>query len=588
MEFWNLYRIVRKRLWMVLFLVVVTLGFTMYSVMSRPHIYKAVATMRVAITSPAVSDIGRLDWYTAGMLFSSLQETILSRSILQEVVAQNQLGMTPDELRSGMGVSRVGNSNLLRIEVKSTEPEMAKRLANDVAVAFIRSNQKLLDSQNASSVSFYEEQVKQAEQNYERARDDFRDSLNQPNARAAENRFITAQAAYQAAQDKLEGVRLINRFPDLRPSSVAMDEPAVTPTEPEGRQASRYALIALLVSLIFGVFLALAIEYLDYSIKSPHEVTADLGLAVVGTIPHFRRGVSAVAHVLSNLELPVLSPALRWRMGRLESRRLPADELPPDSAEAFRTARVNLAVAHRRRQREGITGASQLLIASSRPRDGKTTVTAQLGIALARAGHRVILVDGDLRKPELHLHCGSPPSETGLVQVLQGVATPAQATQDTAYPKLSMLSVGEYDRSLAELLDTEQFSELLDTLGHDYDFVLVDSPALGIYPDAAVLASRLGRAVLVVDATRPSSDNELRSLGLLRRSGATGEGVILNKISPEYVNPMKLRGLPPHIIDLSDTFLGNGHANGHTNGHTNGNGTDGHAQPANWNGLGRG
>jgi len=578
MEFWNLYRIVRKRLWMVLFLVVVTLGFTMYNVMSRPHTYRAVATMRVAVTSPAVSDIGRLDWFTAGMLFSSLQETILSRNILQEVITQNQLGMTPDVLRSAIGVSRVGNSNLLRIEVKSTEPEMAKRLANDVAVTFIRSNQKLLDSQNASSVSFYEEQVKQAEQNYERARDDFRDSLNQPNARASENRFITAQAAYQAAQDKLEAVRLINRFPDLRPSSVAMDEPAVTPTEPEGRQAARYALIALLVSLIFGVFLALAIEYLDYSIKSPHEITADLGLAVVGTIPHFRRGVSAAAHVLSNLEIPLLSPALRWRMGRLESRRMPAEELPPDSAEAFRTARVNLAVAHRRRQREGLTGASQLLIASSRPRDGKTTITAQLGIALARAGNRVVVVDGDLRKPELHLHFGSAACETGLVQVLQGAVTPGQALQGTPYPNLSVLGVGEYDLSHPELLDSELFSELLEGLGEHYDFVLVDSPALGLNPDAAVLASRLGRALLVVDATRPSSDNELRSLALLRRTGATVEGVILNKISPEYVNPMKLRGLPPHIIDLSDGFLGNGHGNG--------NGSNGHAQPVNLTGRG--
>ncbi|MGE5620242.1 MAG: polysaccharide biosynthesis tyrosine autokinase [Sphingomonadaceae bacterium] len=568
MEFWNLYRMIRKRLWMVLFLVVVTVSSTIVTVMTRPPSYKATATVRVAVTSPSVADVGRLDWYTAGILFSTIQETILSRSILQEVIDQNMLGVTPDEFRKAVGATRVGNSNLLKIEVKSTDPEFSKRLANDIASTFIRYNQNLLDTQNASSIAFYEEQVKQAEANYTKAKEDFRNSLNQPNSRAAENQFIAAQAAYQAALDKLDAARLLNRFPDLRPSSVSIAEPAVTPTEPEGRQVARYTLIALLVSLILGVFIAMGIEYLDMSIKSPHEVTTELGLAVIGVIPHFRRGVSGFVNVLANLDLPLLSRLLRSRIQRAESSIMSAEKLPLGPAEAFRKARLNLMASHRSRRLLHGEAASTVLITSSRPRDGKTTMVAQLGIALAKAGQAVLLLDGDVRKPQLHRHFGLDPNEPGLAQLLLGEVAVGECVRPTGYTGLSVILSGAASEEHAELLDSDRFSELMACLAAEFDFVLVDSPALGLYTDGAALASRVGRALLVVDATRPSSENEMRSIALLTSAGAVVEGVIVNKINPEYVDPAKLHALPRHVVELAHLRNGGGHgsANGRSNG----------------------
>jgi capsular exopolysaccharide synthesis family protein len=572
---------------MVLFLVAVTVTGTIVMVLTAPPSYKATASVRVAIASPSVADVGRLDWFTSGILFSTIQETVLSRTILQEVIDQNVLGITVDDFRKAIGVSRVGNSNLLKIDVKSTEPEMAKRLANDITATFIRSNQRLLDSQSASSVSYYEEQVKLAEQNYNRAKDDFRDSLNQPNARAAENRFITAQAAYQGALDKLDAVRLINRFPDLRPASVSVNEPAVTPTEPEGRQLARYTLISLVVSLMLGIFIAMGLEYLDPSIKSPYEVTRALGLPVIGSVPHFGRGVSGLSHVLANLELPIVSSLMRWRIRRLESRVMGPEDLPLDSTEAFRNARVNLVAAHRRRAAQGRTGPTTVLVTSSRPRDGRTTVTANLGIALSRAGYRVLLVEGDLRKPELAQHLGVDTTGPGLVQVLAGEVGVGKEITPSRYAGLDVLLSGvgyrEVDREAAaeqptapmdgqnELLDSDRFSVLISRVGNDYDFILVDSPALGVFTDGALMASRLGHAVFVVDAARPSSENEARSLALLQSVGAVVEGVIVNKINPDYVNPMKLHSLPHHVVERQALALDSGNGNGH--------GTNGHAYP---------
>jgi Mrp family chromosome partitioning ATPase len=171
--------------------------------------------------------------------------------------------------------------------------------------------------------------------------------------------------------------------------------------------------------------------------------------------------------------------------------------------------------------------------------------------------------------------------------VLQEEASLEQAIKPTPYPNLSVILCGAHDPSHPELLDTDRFSDLLVALGQAYDFILVDSPAVGVFTDAAVLAARLGRVMLVVDATRSGPENERRSLTLLRRTGAAVEGVIVNKISAEYVDPMRLHSLPRHVVDLTHSFgngngNGNGHTNGHTNGYANGNGaaTNGHAHPA--------
>jgi capsular exopolysaccharide synthesis family protein len=568
-EFWNLYRIIRKRLWMILFLVIATVGATIGLVMMRPPTYTGTATVRVAINSPSVSDVGRLDWYTAGILFSTIQETILSRTILQEVIDKDFLGITPDDFRQAVGVTRVGNSNLLKIEVKSTAPDQAKQLTNDVATTFIKYNQDLLNNESASSISYYEEQLKLAESNYNKARDAFRDSLNQPNARAAENQFITAQAAYQAANDKLDAVRLINRFPDLRPASVTIAEPAVTPTEPEGRQLARYTLIALLASVLLGVFIATSIEYLDTTIKSPYEVSGELGMPVLGLIPHFRRGVSGFAVVLANLDLPIISPLIRWRQRRLESRIVPVGKLTVEGAESFRKARISLITTHRQRQLAGQQTASQLLITSSRSNDGKSTITAHLGSALARAGYQVVLVDADLRRPTLHSHLGLVSEGPGLIQVLQGEANLEEAIHATGVPNLAVVVSGSTPTSQTELLDSDQFSSVLTQLNAEFDFVLVDSPALGLYTDAAGLAARIGHVFLILDATRRGTENEVRSVALLREAGAVVEGVFLNKIHPDYVNPTKLHDLPRHIVPVGP-FVENG-----TNG-TNGSLRNGH------------
>jgi capsular exopolysaccharide synthesis family protein len=203
-------------------------------------------------------------------------------------------------------------------------------------------------------------------------------------------------------------------------------------------------------------------------------------------------------------------------------------------------------------------------------------------MALSRGGYRVLVVDADFRRPQLHAHCDVDVDHSGLAQILQGEARLDEAIQTSSHPNLDVLVAGAAEGQ-AELLDSDRFTAFLHAVDHGYDFVLVDSPPLGLYTDGAALASRVGRALLVVDATRPSSESEFRSLTLLRRTGAVVEGVIVNKINPEYVNPMKLRSLPPHVVDLSVVVPGNGNGNG--NGHgPNGNG-NGHASNGNGHGA---
>jgi capsular exopolysaccharide synthesis family protein len=269
---------------------------------------------------------------------------------------------------------------------------------------------------------------------------------------------------------------------------------------------------------------------------------------VAGLIPHFRRGASGFAIVLANLDLPIISPLIRWRQRALESRIVRPGRLTVEAAEAFRKARVSLVTTHRAKTRDNHDAATCLLITSSRLHDGKTTITAHLGVALASAGYNVALVDADFRRPTLHAHLGLEPAGPGLTQVLQGEAALADAIHSTQVPNLALVLSGAGTTTQPELLDSDALSATLTELAVEFDFILVDSPPLGVFNDAASLAARIGRVYLVVDATRRGSENEIRSVALLRDAGADVAGVFLNKIHPDYLNPTKLFDLPRHVV----------------------------------------
>jgi non-specific protein-tyrosine kinase len=190
------------------------------------------------------------------------------------------------------------------------------------------------------------------------------------------------------------------------------------------------------------------------------------------------------------------------------------------AAEAYRLLRTNLEFV-------GLDKPIRtLLVTSAGPRDGKTTVVANLAVVLAEAGQRVIVVDADLRQPRLHEVFGSQRSP-GFSNALldESAELPLQAGP---LPTLRLLSAGTPPPNPAELLASTRVSRLLDRLTSEADIVLLDSPPLAAVSDATILATKVDGVLLVVSARRTRRDLAQRAREQLKTAGARVVGAVLN------------------------------------------------------------
>jgi capsular exopolysaccharide synthesis family protein len=286
---------------------------------------------------------------------------------------------------------------------------------------------------------------------------------------------------YQSTQDaNARGVSLIS-------------EPT-TPQHPNNRNLALTLVIGLLLAAVAAPAVALVAENLSRRFRSGDEIEASVGAPVLTAVP---------------------------LVESIGGRRLFNDRSPPQ--EAFRRLRTTLLL----RTREG-TGSDNLvlLVTSSRPGEGKSTVVANLGVALAQAGRSTLLVDADLRVPVLHRFFGLE-NRRGLADKLLVQTDVSVLIQPTGVPGLALLSAGDAVDDPPTLLGSPAATELFAELGAGFEFVLVDSPALLAVTDALVLTPNVG-GVLLVAGSNVQRDAVRLASQQLSRVGATVLGIVVN------------------------------------------------------------
>jgi capsular exopolysaccharide synthesis family protein len=171
-----------------------------------------------------------------------------------------------------------------------------------------------------------------------------------------------------------------------------------------------------------------------------------------------------------------------------------------------------------------------ILITSAVPQDGKTTIAANLAVAFARSGKRVLLVDGDLRSPQIHKLFGVP-NVIGLRNLLQSSATVEQAQHvllNTSIARLSVLTSGSFTEAPADLLFEPHLRLLFAAYRERFDMVIVDSPPMMRMPDARLLGRVADGVVLVARSNRTSRDSILMACHRLTLDRTRVLGVVLN------------------------------------------------------------
>lgn len=200
-------------------------------------------------------------------------------------------------------------------------------------------------------------------------------------------------------------------------------------------------------------------------------------------------------------------------------------------AEAFRTLRTNLSFAAVNRPFRSI------LVTSALTGEGKTTTATNLSIVLAQAGHRVFLLDCDLRLPAIHRVFGLDNAQ-GLTNVLVQQVDPVAIAQPGPVPGLSILPSGPVPPNPADLLGSEQMRSLWERIYREFDYVIADSPPVLSVTDAALLSSQVDGVLLVIRTARTRIETLQEAKAQLERANARIVGVVLNRVP----SPRRSRG----------------------------------------------
>ena len=280
----------------------------------------------------------------------------------------------------------------------------------------------------------------------------------------------------------------------VRANTIAV---AQVPTSPSSPNIPRNLGVGLILGLLLGTGIAVLRKLLDTKVRSEQDVRALTESPILGVVAFDQQ---VPRHPIILRDEPLAAPS-----------------------EAVRRLRTNLQfidVGNRPRS---------IVISSSVPAEGKSTIAINLAVSLADTGARIILVDADLRRPSIAEYVGIE-GNVGLTTVLIGRANVEDVVQPLGTTTLDLLPSGQIPPNPSELLGSAAMASLLDRLTASYDMVVLDSPPLLPVTDAAVLTKMAGGALVVVGADRIHRPQLQETLGSLQTAGAHLLGIVLNKI----------------------------------------------------------
>ncbi len=280
-------------------------------------------------------------------------------------------------------------------------------------------------------------------------------------------------------------------------AKITVVQQASLPTSPVVPQTTRNLGLGAVLGLLLGVGLAVLRDRLDNTVKDRREVVEATQAAVVGTVPF---DSDRPKHPLAGF-----------------------GEGHSSSAEAYRQIRTNLQFL------DVDNPPRAMVITSAVPNEGKTTTALNLAFALGEAGHRVLLVEADLRRPRLAKYLQLV-ENVGMTNVLSGAAELDDVLQPTANPAVTVLAAGPHPPNPSELLGSSRLQTLLATLRSRFDYIVFDAPPLLPVTDAAVLTVHADGAILVARHGHTEREKLARAVENLRSVDGRVLGTILNMV----------------------------------------------------------
>jgi non-specific protein-tyrosine kinase len=495
-------RILWRRKWLIAAATLTAVSISLFISARATPIYSS--SSRILFAAQDISLFATQGYVAPDPAQIQTQEQVMTSPAVSTAVAE-KLGKDAVAV-TDVQAHGIGSTRVLEVTVKATSPTIAAKAATLYATTYQEQRREQAIQESVTLSTKLGQKIAELKQKVQ-ALDAQLATATAKNGSSAEVESIklqrdAAQANYISYQSKADEASV---DASVATGGVEVLVKGQVPTVASSPAPKRSAALAFALGLLLGMAAAIALDFLDDSVKDVDEVERIARpLPILGAIP-----------VVND-----------WRTRDLP--RLVTIEDPSSNiSEAYRSLRTSVQFAGLK------TDARILQMSSAVAAEGKTTTIANLAVALSLAGLRVTVVDCDLRRPRIHEFFGAS-NQIGFTSVLLGDQPLSAVLQPITLPSgavLSLLASGPLPPNPAELLGTVRVGELLATVAAESDIVLLDAPPVLPVTDAIVLSSKVDGVMLVATSQVTGRRHLQQALGAFQAADAPVLGVIVNGAS---------------------------------------------------------
>lgn len=493
MNLWHYLSIIWRRKWIIVTTLVFVLIPAYFVFSNATPIYTVSTTLRVAASMGMTQS---LQYYTYNtQLMNTYVELATSRPVMAELKSRLKSEETPD-----IQAEVIPNTELIRITASSPNPKLAATASNTLAQILIEQSDELYSGGSTSTSEILVNQLSRAKAELADTRDEYERLIAQ--TPPANEQIVVSGQILQEKQRTYE--TLLRQYEQavyretMESSMITVVEEATVPKIPsEPRKSLNYA-IATLTGLFTGIMLAFLLESMDNRLHSTQDIETTAQLPTLGKLPH-----ASKKHLL---------------VSKNGNSKL---------SESVRHLAAHIQMEQRTLENKVI------VLTGSQPGQGATTTIANLGYALAEQGRKVVIVDCNIRDPKLH-QLFDLQNEQGLTNVFTKGLDIKQAVKQTEHENLSLLSTGPVTDSPLQTFDSASIRSLIQNLREQFDYVLIDTPALTV-ADIVAIAPLADELILVARRSHVKRE-ALKSAGeFLSRLNGKSMGLVINEIEGQFI-----------------------------------------------------
>jgi len=479
-----------RRKWVIAVTAIVTATVAVVGTIVATPVYEASTTLRIPTARRGSADWVDYDVEYADRLMNTYAQIATSGPVLDELAQRLGLDRPPE-----VEVETLANSELMQITVEDPNPVLVRDAANALSDILIGQSREQFAADRESAQEILSLQLAQLEEELDLARQEFDSLVTQfpgdtERTTTARRSIELKEATYGTLLEQYDQARIRDSIQANIPYVI---EPAEVPGAPSKPSRSLNIALGVLVGLFGGIGLAFLFENLDTKLYTTAQIQEATNLPTLVSIPSARK---------------------RGQAGFLNG--------GSPEGEAFRRLRTRILTLD---QDEPLRS---LAVTSAIPGEGKSTVVASLAYTMAQTGHRVVVVDADLRRPTLH-NIFELPNQLGLSSILREEATLDEAVQQSKFPGLYVLTSGPLPPDPAVVLGSSQVTTVIEQLTQQFDRVFVDTPSLLAVADAAVLAPLVDGVLLVVGRAQARGEAVQTAYTQLADIGARSIGIVVNR-----------------------------------------------------------